>query len=75
LPDGTYVCKPKIQIWVNFGGPWQWKMLEYFTVIWHSLVYKLVFGIFVVIWCIFCHFGILYQEKSGDRAPSRWKQK
>jgi hypothetical protein len=21
LPDGTHVLKPKIKIWVNFGGP------------------------------------------------------
>jgi hypothetical protein len=21
LPDGTYIFKPKIPIWVNFGGP------------------------------------------------------
>jgi hypothetical protein len=21
LPDGTYICIPKIPIWGNFGGP------------------------------------------------------
>jgi hypothetical protein len=25
LPDGTYVCIPKIPIWAYFGGPWNGK--------------------------------------------------
>jgi hypothetical protein len=30
-----FIFKPKIQIWVNFGGPW--KMMIYFTAIWNIL--------------------------------------
>jgi hypothetical protein len=42
--------------------------LDYFTAIWYIL---LPFGIFhLVIWCIFPHFGMRYQEKSGNPAPS-----
>jgi hypothetical protein len=50
----------------------EWKMLVYFNAIWNiwqpfgkyygHLVH------FVVIWYMFSHFGILYQEKSGNRA-------
>jgi hypothetical protein len=41
LPDGFF--KPKIQVWVNFGGPWNenvgifYDHLEYFTAIWYNL--------------------------------------
>jgi hypothetical protein len=53
-----------------FGGPWNgnswytyfmavWNILWQFGIFYASLVY------FVVIWLIF-HFGILYQEKSGN---------
>jgi hypothetical protein len=29
-----FVSKPKIPIWVNFGGPYiEWKMLVYFVII------------------------------------------
>jgi hypothetical protein len=37
------VFKPKIRIWVNFGGPWNEKIgvfyghLEYITAIWYIL--------------------------------------
>jgi hypothetical protein len=65
-----FVFKPKIQIWVNFGGScnvifccilWPfglfYGLLLYFMDIWCSSWY---FGIF------FPLFGILYQEKSGN---------
>jgi hypothetical protein len=33
-----FIFKPKISIWVNFGGPYvHWKMLIYFMVIWNIL--------------------------------------
>jgi hypothetical protein len=32
-----HVFKPKIQIWVNFGGPWNEKKLVYYTVIWNII--------------------------------------
>jgi hypothetical protein len=70
-----FVFKPKIPIWVNFGGAYvDWKMLIYFMTIWNILR---VFGIiysplawFVVIWNIFSVFGIMYQEKSGNPGPA-----
>jgi uncharacterized protein (DUF736 family) len=44
LPDGTYIFKPKILMWVNFLGPWNregWYILgpigtyySYFVVLW-----------------------------------------
>jgi hypothetical protein len=37
--------------------------LEYFTAIWYILW---SFGNVVVIWYIFCRFGILHKEKSGN---------
>jgi hypothetical protein len=46
LPDGTYIFKPKIPLWVNFGGSCnrkRWYMyyikghLVYFTDIWYIL--------------------------------------
>jgi hypothetical protein len=57
----------------NLGKFWrvlQWKILAYFMTIWPSLrSLKIFYGhlvYFVVIWYIFPHFGILYQEKSGN---------
>jgi hypothetical protein len=55
----------------NFGKFWrvlQWKILVYFYDI---LVYylEIFYGhlvYFVVIWYIFSHFGILYEEKSSN---------
>jgi hypothetical protein len=39
-----FVFKPKIPIWINFGGPYrEWKILVYFMVIGNIL---LSFGIF-----------------------------
>jgi hypothetical protein len=40
-PDGRvarwYLFKPKIPIWLNFGGASELKMLVYFMVIWNIL--------------------------------------
>jgi hypothetical protein len=54
----------------------QWRMLvyymycnyNYFTAIWYCLWPS---GIFVVIWYIISHFGVLYQEKSCNPAFDR----
>jgi hypothetical protein len=58
-----FVFKPKIQIWVNFGGSYNGKF-------WYIL---LPFGLFYCywkyfmdIWYIFRRLGILHQEKSGN---------
>jgi hypothetical protein len=62
-----FVFKPKIPIWVNFGGSCygkSWYILWPLETLFGHLVY------FVVIWYIFRHFGILDQEKSGNPASS-----
>jgi hypothetical protein len=50
-----YVFKPKLQIWVNFGGPWNEK----------SWLFLWPFGSLVAIWYVPPRFGILNKEKSG----------
>jgi hypothetical protein len=56
-----FVFKPKIPIWVNFGGACYGKsILRPSEIFYGHLVY------FVVIWYIFPRFGILDQEKSGN---------
>jgi hypothetical protein len=59
-----YIFKPKIPIWVNFGGVLQLKMLVYFVAIWSILQ---PFGVFcgylvyfIAIWYILWIFGIFY---------------
>jgi hypothetical protein len=50
LPDGTYIFRPKIRIWVNFGGSCNgrcWYSLWTLRLLYGHLVY------FVVIWYIF----------------------
>jgi hypothetical protein len=45
-----FLFKPKILIWVNFGGPYvDWKMLIYFMAIWN--IYRHL-GYFTGIWDI-----------------------
>jgi hypothetical protein len=58
----------------NLGKFWrvlQWKILVYFMTIWYILrPLEIFYGhleYFVVIWYISPRFGILYQEKSGNR--------
>jgi hypothetical protein len=63
--------KPKIQIWVNFGGSCNgifYGHLVHFTVFCYILWR---FGIVRVNLVYFSHFGILYQEKSGNPATRR----
>jgi hypothetical protein len=68
-----FVFKPKLQIWVNFGGycngrcwyiSWTFGL---FTVFWYIL---LTFGIFCGNLVYFSSFGIFYQEKSGNPGGS-----
>jgi hypothetical protein len=68
-----FVFKPKIPIWVNFGGSSNgksWYNLWPFGLLyghWKYFMAKyLVY--FVVIWYLAPRFGILYQEKSGNPA-------
>jgi hypothetical protein len=51
-----YSFIPKIPIWVYFGGPWNGKCLEYFTVIWYifgHLVYFKVILYNTPVWYVF----------------------
>jgi hypothetical protein len=44
-----YVFKRKMQIWVNFGGPWNEKILEYSMSIWNILrPFGIVYGHLVI---------------------------
>jgi hypothetical protein len=70
-----FVFKPKIKIWVNFGGSCCGKYLVYFMTIWSTLrpleIFYGHFVYFVVIWYIFPRFDILDQKKSGNTASKR----
>jgi hypothetical protein len=59
-----FVFKPKIQIWVNFGGSCTgkcWYILWTLRPFMYGLFYILwTFGKVMVIWYIFPPFGILY---------------
>jgi hypothetical protein len=64
LPDGIFF-KPKIAVWIYFGGPWNRKYwyivyghLEYLPAIWNILW---SFGTFL-------RFVMVYGEKSGNPA-------
>jgi hypothetical protein len=48
-----YTFKPKIPIWVNFGGSWYGKFYGH-------LVFLRPFGIFMDIWCILWKAGIFF---------------
>jgi hypothetical protein len=57
LPDGICIVKPKIQIWVNFGGSCNgrcWYISCPFGIFYVRLLY------FVAIWYILWPFGIFY---------------
>jgi hypothetical protein len=58
-----YIFKPKIQLWENFGGPWNGKG---WCTLWPFGIYYGHLVIFVLIWFIFPCFGILCKEKSGN---------
>jgi hypothetical protein len=63
-----YIFKPKIPIWVNFGGPYNgkcWYIVWSFWNILRLLVYVMVILVmFDIVLYIFPRFGILCQEKS-----------
>jgi hypothetical protein len=67
LPDGIHIFKPKIPIGVNFG------VLVNFTAIGSILLpFRLFNGHLVSMFCghfgiYFSRFGMLEQEKSGNR--------
>jgi hypothetical protein len=72
LPDG-YICKPKRQIWVNFGGSWNESvdlLCCHFRIFRSSVVYFMAIW---YIWVYFYPFGMFYQEKSGNPGDDDWQ--
>jgi hypothetical protein len=56
LPDGIHIFKPKIQIWENFGGPWNGKgcyILWPFGITYCHLAHFMAISNLVAIWYIF----------------------
>jgi hypothetical protein len=65
-----HIFKPKVPIWVNFGGSCNGR---YWYILWPFGQHILQpFGIFVPIWYIFSRIGIFFQVKSGNPG-SRWE--
>jgi hypothetical protein len=66
----SFIFKPKIQIWVNFGGSCNGRFC-YIYILWHlanfpTIRYILLhYGIFYGHLIYFPRFGILCHEKSG----------
>jgi hypothetical protein len=66
-----HIFKPKILIWGKFLRDLQWKILIYFQAIGLFSGYLVHFAaiwyiLWLHIWYIFSHFGVLYQENSGN---------
>jgi hypothetical protein len=72
-----FIFKPKILIWVNFGGPYIEKYWYIGMAIWNILrtfgIFYDPLGKFVFIWYIFSSFGNMYREKydNPDRLSMR----
>jgi hypothetical protein len=63
LPDGTFSSQ-KIQIWVNFGGPGNFKS---WYILWpFGIPILRPFGNLLAIWYYFHGFCLLCNEKSGN---------
>jgi hypothetical protein len=67
-----FVFKPKIPLWVNFGGPYiDWKNGYIFEI---SGIFYRRLGYFMTIWYILCSFVTFFpfwyygREKSGNPA-------
>jgi hypothetical protein len=82
LPGGTYISKPKIQIWVNFGGYCNGRCWYILSAIWsiyqpfglfisHLVHLMAILVYFMDIWYIFPRFGKFHREKSGNPAADR----
>jgi hypothetical protein len=49
-----HIFKPKIPLWVNFGGPWVGKC---WYILWPFGIFYGYLGYFMTIWYILCSFG------------------
>jgi hypothetical protein len=69
-----YIFGPEIATFGKFWKAWEWKVLISFMTIWYALwSFVLLYGNLVNFGdhlLHFPHFGILYQEKSGNRGWS-----
>jgi hypothetical protein len=70
-----FVFKPKIQIWVNFGGSWNgrcwyilWTLGPFYGFCYILWKFGIVRGNLVYL----SHFGILYEEKPVNDAQTIW---
>jgi hypothetical protein len=52
-----FIFKPKIPIWVNFGGPW----IGIFYILWQFGIFYGHLGHFGFIWGILCSFGTFFR--------------
>jgi hypothetical protein len=58
-----FILRPKIPIWVYFGGPWNEKC-------WYILR---LFGIKMAVWCSFLPFGIFFPVFGKFRPRKIWQ--
>jgi hypothetical protein len=77
LPDGTYIFKPKITVWVKFWRALEWKRLvysfghlEYITVIWY--IFRPC-GNVVAFWCI-SPVLVYCVNKIWQPWPAQWRR-
>jgi hypothetical protein len=72
LPDRWYIFVPNMPFLVHFERPWDEKSLVYFVAICYSYCHAGIFYVHLVFWCpyvwytYFSHFGLFYEEKSGN---------
>jgi hypothetical protein len=65
LPDGRYIFKPKMPIWVNFKRCWSFRAI--LSIVLPNGIHILwPFGTFCGHLGYFSPFGMLYREKSGN---------
>jgi hypothetical protein len=79
-----YIVKPKIPIWVNFGGPWNGKgwyilwpfgILRSFVIFYGDLVFQLQFGIFspILVYCVKKNLATLFLTLATHKKSRRGK--
>jgi hypothetical protein len=69
LPDGVFHTKNAD--FVTFMKPLAWKILVHFLAIWYfyfNFLYIFSHLTFLLPFCTFLHYGLLWQEKSGNLA-------
>jgi hypothetical protein len=54
-----FLFKPKLPIWVNFGGP---QIGKCWYILWPFGIYYWHLGCFMTIWYILCSFGTFFRS-------------